>query len=65
MILIFSLRKLSNKAQNVSYKFIIPASPSFCPHLWFVSLIWREIITIETIASINLQNFTLGLEAGK
>ena len=32
----------------------LPSSPCFSPHLGFVSFVWREIITIETIAGVNL-----------
>jgi len=32
----------------------LPASPSFSPHLWFVSFVWREVITVETIAGVDL-----------
>jgi len=49
VLILMETYKIRNKAS-------IPASPSFCPHLWLVSLIWREIITIEAIASVNLRN---------
>jgi len=55
ILILMETKEIRNKAS-------IPASPSFCPHLWLVSLIWREIITIEAIASVNLRNILLHLK---
>lgn len=32
----------------------VPSSPGFSPHLWFVGLVWREVVTVEPIACVNL-----------
>jgi hypothetical protein len=32
----------------------LPASPSFSPHLWLVSFVWRKVVAVETIAGVNL-----------
>lgn len=36
------------------WKCSLPGCPGFSPHLGFISLIWCEVVTVETIASINL-----------
>lgn len=36
----------------------LPARPSFSPHGGFISLVWRKVIAVETIASINLLGHT-------
>lgn len=41
----------SYKQQN------LPASPGFCPHLGFISLVRREVVAVETIASVYLFGF--------
>lgn len=32
----------------------LPCSPGFSPYLWFISLVWRKVVTVEAIASIYL-----------
>jgi tryptophan-rich sensory protein len=55
------MAKIYQLGKSYNYDFTIllfhyfnTSRPSFSPHLWFVSRIWREIITIEAIAGVNL-----------
>lgn len=34
----------------------LPPSPCFSPHFWFISLVGREVVAIETIARVNLHD---------
>lgn len=36
------------------YLWDLPTSPGFCPHFWFIILIWNKSLTVETIAGVNL-----------
>lgn len=40
----------------------LPASPGFCPHLGFISLVWGKVIAVETIAGVYLLNIKHGVK---
>lgn len=52
LLLVIRKKKIFMRSNHLFQK--LPSSPSFSPHLRFISLIWREPIAVETITSINL-----------
>jgi hypothetical protein len=52
-------RKKEHNAQFKLQAANLPASPGFCPHLRFISLVRREVVAVETIASVNLFRFKI------
>lgn len=50
LVQVIDIQKVMPKQETCD----LPSTPGFSPHLGFVSLVWREIIAVETIAGVNL-----------